>query len=251
MPYCAKPIAKRRRKACFTLGTPSNLFISEANTMPILTINADYTPTQPWRNGGGTTRELLVWPTLEYSESQNLAIAVPPWQVRITLAKMDKNGVFSAFPGVQRWYSVAQGTGVILHMPNEVLTLHPGDAPLCYDGAITPACELIDGSTENLNIMAQQGQATMSVVQPKQSWSCQMSTMRGIFTTTPGTLFNGAATYSLPANTLHWDTQANTLDWQFEAAADTEEEPTPGARFAWWLGFSPAASTNIEPMNQN
>jgi uncharacterized protein len=206
--------------------------------MRIYTVNADQITPQPWRNGGGTTRELLTWPTPEHPKDQGDATPATPWQVRITLAGMDKNGVFSAFPGVQRWYTVAEGTGVVLHMPNEVLTLHPGDTPLCYDGAITPACELINGPTQNLNIMAQQGRAVMAVAHPAQPWA-HSSTMRGIFTTTAGTLHDGTTTHALPANTLHWDTQANTLAWQFEAVMSTEPD-SPPARPAWWLGFSPA-----------
>ena len=47
-------------------------------------------PEQAWRNGGGITRELLAWP------------ADAPWQLRVSVAEIIKDGNFSAFPGVQR-----------------------------------------------------------------------------------------------------------------------------------------------------
>ena len=43
------------------------------------------TPPQPWRNGGGVTRELLAWP------------AGGGWQVRVSVAEIEADGPFSPF----------------------------------------------------------------------------------------------------------------------------------------------------------
>jgi hypothetical protein len=41
---------------------------------------------QPWRNGGGLTRELWTWPSAE------------GWWVRVSVADIEKDGPFSTFP---------------------------------------------------------------------------------------------------------------------------------------------------------
>jgi hypothetical protein len=107
---------------------------------PTAVCAADVTP-QPWRNGGGRTRALLAWP------------AGAGWKLRISLADIDADGPFSAFPGVTRWFVVLQGEGVALRFAEDETVLRPGDAPLCFDGAAAPGCRLLGGPTRDLNLM--------------------------------------------------------------------------------------------------
>ena len=72
--------------------------------MTLHTIQTDAARTYPWRNGGGVTRELLTWPPLSGDD----------WAVRVSVATIDKDGPFSAFPGIQRWFAVLDGAGVQL-----------------------------------------------------------------------------------------------------------------------------------------
>jgi hypothetical protein len=108
--------------------------------MPDL-ILADAIPPQPWRNGGGATRELLAWP------------AGPDWRLRISLADIDRDGPFSPFPGVKRHFAVLQGGGVRLGLAGQTLSLDPSSPPLGFDGALAPDCALIAGPTRDLNLM--------------------------------------------------------------------------------------------------
>ena len=62
---------------------------------------ADVVPT-PWKNGGGTTRELIAWPDAEH------------WVWRMSVAEVAQSGPFSRFEGVQRWFAVLGGAGVAL-----------------------------------------------------------------------------------------------------------------------------------------
>ena len=59
-------------------------------------------PEQPWRNGGGMTRELLAFP------------APAQWTVRISVADIQTSGPFSRFDGIERWFAVLDGDGVVL-----------------------------------------------------------------------------------------------------------------------------------------
>lgn len=105
---------------------------------------ADTAP-QAWRNGGGSTRELLAWP------------AGADWRVRISVAGIAADGPFSAFDGVERWFAVLSGAGVVLGLPGGERRLTPTSAPLRFDGSAAPGCRLIDGATSDLNLMLRAG----------------------------------------------------------------------------------------------
>jgi environmental stress-induced protein Ves len=95
---------------------------------------------QSWKNGGGVTRELLAWPTREN------------WQVRLSVAEIERDGPFSAFPGVMRYFAVLSGRGIDLE---GIGLLHEGDVPVEFEGDEARQCKLIDGPTRDLNLMIQ------------------------------------------------------------------------------------------------
>jgi len=107
---------------------------------------------EPWRNGGGVTRELIAWPTPQ------------DWDWRISVAEFEKNGPFSHFDGVQRWFAVLGGAGVRLTLDGQNHALTAQDAPLRFDGAQACACELIDGPAEGFNLMLKHGHSRAHLV---------------------------------------------------------------------------------------
>ena len=190
--------------------------------MTLRLIHAQECAPQPWRNGGGQTRELLVWPP------------GGDWQLRISRAEIAADGPFSAFPGVQRWFAVLQGAGVELALPVPH-TLRAGDAPLEFDGTAAPHCSLLNGPTQDLNLMARQGQGLMQIVIAGQPWHSMLA-MRGLFSTGAGTWSDGARQVQISAHTLLWDETPGSAPWMF--TTDTCTEPTDGAP-AYWLGYTP------------
>ena len=94
---------------------------------------------QPWKNGGGVTREMLAWPVVD------------DWLMRLSVADIDRDGPFSAFVGFDRWFAVLAGNGVRLGAPPQ--TIQRADDALHFDGASAPDCTLIDGPTRDLNLM--------------------------------------------------------------------------------------------------
>jgi uncharacterized protein len=105
-------------------------------------------PETPWRNGGGRTRELLAWPS------------AAEWQVRVSVAGIEADGPFSPYPGINRWFAVLAGTGVVLTLPQGEATLGPGSAAVAFPGEAAPDCRLIDGPTQDLNLMLRRGAST-------------------------------------------------------------------------------------------
>jgi environmental stress-induced protein Ves len=178
---------------------------------------------EPWRNGGGRTRELLAWPS------------AADWQLRLSLADIDRDGTFSTFPGVQRWFTVVEGSGVALGFEGAAeRPLVLGDPPLCFDGAAAPACRLLDGPTRDLNLMHRGGRSTMRAVVAVQDWA-EDHAMRGLFVRVAGRWTGDDASTRLAPRTLLWSDDASlpAMPWRFEA------DRPDGSPAGWWLGYTP------------
>ena len=174
-------------------------------------------PEQAWRNGGGITRELLAWP------------ADAPWQLRVSVAEIIKDGNFSAFPGVQRWFSVLEGAGVELCFAHSRQLLGVTSAPCSFDGATAPACRLLGGATRDLNLMVRHdaGQGSMARLVTGAAWH-SAAPWRAVFTTGTLSLNTGrGAALALPSGCLAWNGAAAGQIWH----ADGDDSP------AWWLSF--------------
>lgn len=143
----------------------------------------------PWRNGKGVTRELMAWPEAD------------AWQWRFSVADIDSDGPFSAWPGVTRTFCVLDGAGVVLSWHHGLeQRLHTGTPPVRFDGSDPPSARLVAGPTRDLNLMTRGDvDAMLEVVDghPRaRPWGC--------FTAEPGRLeFDGAA-LDVPAFTLAW-----------------------------------------------
>ena len=176
---------------------------------------------QPWRNGGGVTRELFTWPT------------AGPWQLRISVADIERDGPFSAFDGVDRWFAVVQGAGVRLVLPTGAVELRTGSAPLHFAGEAAPGCTLTDGATRDLNLMVQRaaGRAAMHRLQPGVGWT-DAAPLRALFTAEPLALrIDDQAAVAVPAWSLAISTQAAHQRWWADGTGATP--------LAWWLAFEP------------
>jgi environmental stress-induced protein Ves len=170
--------------------------------------NTDVAPS-PWRNGHGVTRELLAWPPGE-------------WIVRVSVAEIDADGPFSAFPGVERWFAVLDGEGVEL--------AHDGGAPVRL-GTLDPIhrfrgdeathCRLAGGRTREFNLMVRRDAATATVT-TLPAGHAATSDWAGCFAATPVRVrvAGEAAWQALPARALAWTT----------APARLEIDAAPGRR---------------------
>jgi len=177
---------------------------------------------QPWRNGGGVTQELLAWPHAD-------------WQLRISVARIDRSGPVSAYPGVERWFAVVQGEGVVLHLANRRLMLGAGSEPVRFEGAAAPACDLLDGPTQDLNLMVRSdaGRGAMRLARSGEDW-VSTARLRAVFTLDLVTLqVDGSAAIDLPAGTLAWRDEAGQQVWRLK--------PGSAPIRAWWLQFKPKA----------
>lgn len=157
----------------------------------------------PWRNGGGVTQDLLTWPA-----------PGDGWQLRVSVALIDRAGPFSHFGGISRWFTVLDGAGVRLEWPAGPVTLRPGDAPIHFDGADAPGCELLAGSTHDLNFMAPftAGRSVLRSAVPGDPVD-EPARWRGLFTVGPARLRVGRLEHPLPPGTLAWSADAAGSPW--------------------------------------
>jgi environmental stress-induced protein Ves len=103
----------------------------------------------PWKNGGGTTRQLAVEPA-DATSSDFL------W--RISIAQIDAPGEFSAFPGIDRTILLWRGDGVTLRSsawPNH--RIDDPRTPFFFHGEEDVVCDLLGGPTLDLNLMVRRG----------------------------------------------------------------------------------------------
>jgi environmental stress-induced protein Ves len=103
----------------------------------------------PWRNGGGTTTELLAEPG---PGGRFL------W--RLSIAEVASSGPFSDFSGYERHILLLSGNGVVLRFPEApARRLDRRLEPFVFDGGWRAECELIDGPVRDLNLMVARGTA--------------------------------------------------------------------------------------------
>lgn len=164
---------------------------------------ADCTPV-PWRNGGGVTQDLLTLPA-----------AGDGWQLRVSVALIDRAGPFSRFDGISRWFTVLDGAGVRLDLPAGPITLRPGDSPIHFDGADAPGCALLAGPTHDLNFMAPFAAGRCGLRQAWPGDAVDTTTRwRGLYTAGPACLRVGDVEHSLSSGTLAWSSDAVGPPWQ-------------------------------------
>lgn len=105
-----------------------------------------------WKNGGGVTREIAAWP--EDAGTGDFA-----W--RVSLAEVAADGPFSAFPGVDRTLTLAEGAGMDLTVAGAHRIVDERFAPQDFAGDEPTDCRLLDGPVVNFNVMYRRGAATV------------------------------------------------------------------------------------------
>ncbi|MBF6022687.1 HutD/Ves family protein [Lysobacter niastensis] len=95
-----------------------------------------------WRNQLGWTREIARWP----EEGD--------WNWRLSIAEIERDSAFSAFPGIDRELVLLSGNGLRLRFEDgAVHDLEPPHGKLRFAGEASLVGELIDGPTHDFNLM--------------------------------------------------------------------------------------------------
>jgi len=101
--------------------------------------------TMPWKNGGGTTTEVLTLPE---------GATLETFEARVSFAHVASDGPFSLFEGVDRTLVVTSGAGLTLHMADDAdVTLDLHSRPLVFTGEDPCTATLTEGPITDLNVM--------------------------------------------------------------------------------------------------
>lgn len=109
---------------------------------------ADIHP-EPWRNGGGVTRELASHPKAASAQDGT-------WDWRVSIADVAKAGDFSTFPGMERVITIIDGDLMLLTVDGSE---HPLERyrPFRFSGEAASSATLPTGDVRDLNIIARVG----------------------------------------------------------------------------------------------
>jgi len=103
----------------------------------------------PWRNGQGTTTEIVARPS---------APAEFVW--RLSIADIPNDGPFSSFPGFDRTLMLIEGAGLVLrHEGHGEQRLDEPFQPVRFSGDWSTYCSLQNGATRDLNIITRRDSA--------------------------------------------------------------------------------------------
>lgn len=100
-----------------------------------------------WKNGGGSTTELLRIPK-----------DTDHFTVRFSVAVVSSDGPFSQFPDIDRTLLILKGEGV--NVNGEILT--PLSPAFQFNGESEIQCTLINGPVKDFNVMVKRGFAKVS-----------------------------------------------------------------------------------------
>jgi environmental stress-induced protein Ves len=104
---------------------------------------------QPWRNGGGVTRELA-------SHPQAASFQDGDWDWRVSIAEVSTAGTFSVFPGMERLLTVIDGELLLLTVDGAE---HPLERyrPFRFPGDADTVAALPTGDIKDLNVITRKG----------------------------------------------------------------------------------------------
>lgn len=109
---------------------------------------------QPWKNGGGVTREIAVGPA---------GAGLETFDWRVSLAEVSEPGAFSMFPGVDRTLTVLDGQLRLVFAEAPPVTLTSASPPLAFPADIDCHGVPVGGPAVDLNVMVRRDRYRASV----------------------------------------------------------------------------------------
>lgn len=115
-------------------------------------------PAAPWKNGGGSTREILCRPP---------GAGLDDFDWRVSIATIAASGPFSIFAGVDRTIMLLDGDGVRLAADGVDHRLDQPLEPFAFSGDLALDCTLLGRASSDFNVMGRRsrGRAEVRVLQ--------------------------------------------------------------------------------------
>src|SRR5436305_6392644 len=114
----------------------------------LLILRAAERPSNPWKNGGGLTREVIFHPP---------GSDLTRFDWRVSLAEIRAPGPFSSFPGIDRRMAVLAGRLSLSIGEGAGMIATPETPPLTFPGETAVFAEPCGGPVTDLNVMTRRG----------------------------------------------------------------------------------------------
>lgn len=98
----------------------------------------------PWKNGGGTTSEIIVYPPRAGFDDFG-------W--RVSVAEVARSGPFSLFPGTDRALALLKGRVALIIAGRGTTELTPESEPIVFPGDVPAEARVVEGPAADLNVM--------------------------------------------------------------------------------------------------
>ncbi|MCP8688204.1 HutD/Ves family protein [Marinobacterium sedimentorum] len=100
-------------------------------------------PRMPWKNGAGTTLEIM----------RDAGVNLDGFGWRVSIADIDEAGAFSSFAGYQRIISVLEGEGMCLSVDGADSRPLRAFDPYAFAGDSRVECRLLNGAIRDFNLI--------------------------------------------------------------------------------------------------
>jgi uncharacterized protein len=114
-------------------------------------LRAAQRPAVPWKNGGGITREVAIWPT---------GATPGEFDWRVSIAEIAVAGPFSVFAGIDRRMSVLKGRLSLKIQAQPAVILSPDSAVIAFPGEAPVFATPLGATVTDLNVMTRRGRCT-------------------------------------------------------------------------------------------
>ena len=114
-----------------------------------------------WKNGGGETTQIAVWP---------LGASLDTFDWQINTAQIDKDGPFSDYRDIDRTFVLLKGGLKLKFDDRPTRVLAPGTPPYSFPGDVPTTAELWGGPAQAFNVMTRRGKWRCSVEGQRQSF---------------------------------------------------------------------------------
>jgi environmental stress-induced protein Ves len=122
--------------------------------MPLRLLRDGTYDRKPWKNGGGITEDVWLFPEGESHDN---------FDIRLSLAEISQDGPFSSFPGIDRTITLVGGDPFVLSFANGDSHRLERLMPLSFDGELTPESRLDGEPSRDFNVMTRRGSWTHQV----------------------------------------------------------------------------------------
>ncbi len=107
--------------------------------------------TMAWKNGGGSTTEVEIWPP---------GASLETFDWRLSMARIEADGPFSSFPGIDRTLTLLDGSLVELEVDGKRSSLTPERPTLHFAGEDRVTSWVPEGPIVDFNVMTRRARCS-------------------------------------------------------------------------------------------